>query len=174
MAHQSKLDVSKWQADRPHWNYTPVMQFYVRFIQVALIDANCDLAIFPESRGVLQAMPAPGSKPTDRPTDAALLARDWIATSKKQGSGIGDQGSVKEPKRRFVSFPECCEQLGVDPDAQRVALLNAIDEAGDFDNDETWVRLEEISATEPPDDDEPLFEAWRIVPALDQMNLFAA
>jgi hypothetical protein len=164
MAQQSKLDVSKWQADRPHWNYTPVMQFYVRFIQVALIDANCDLAIFPESRGVLQAMPAPGAKPTDRPTDAALLARDWIATSAP--------GSVS--KRRFVSFPECCEQLGIDADAERVALLNAIDEAGDFDNDETWERLEAISATEPPDDDEPLFEAWRIVPALDQMNLFAA
>jgi hypothetical protein len=163
MAEQSKLDVSKWQAAARQWNYTPVLQFFVRFIQVALIDANCDLVIFPQSRGVLQAMPAPGAKPTARPTDAALLARDWIARS--------EPGSAS--KRRFRSFVECCDRLGIDADKERITLLNAIDMAGDFDNDEAWARLDELSARGLQDDAEPLFDAPRCVPAMDQLALFA-
>jgi hypothetical protein len=99
-----------------------------------------------------------------RPTDEALLARDWIARSEPIPAGAPFE---------FVSFPECCERLGVAADGWRVALLERIDKAVDFDLDELWARLEEIGATEPKDDPEPLFEAFRCVPALDQMALFA-
>jgi hypothetical protein len=140
------------------------MQFYVRFIHVALLDCNCMLAIFPLAQGLLRAVPQPGALATDRPTDAALLARDWIATS----------APMRAEKRRFISLPECCEQLSLDADAQRVALLAVVDLAGDYDNDEAWERLEQLRTAEPQDDDEPLFDAPRLVPELDQLNLFAA
>ena len=39
MATQSKLDVSKWQAARRQWQYTPVLWFYYRMIEVAYLDA---------------------------------------------------------------------------------------------------------------------------------------
>jgi hypothetical protein len=55
---------------------------------------------------------------------------------------------------------------------ERPALLALIDQAVDTDNDEAWARLEELSAREPADDVEPLFDAPRIVPALDQAVLF--
>ena len=75
--------------------------------------------------------------------------------------------------REYVSFPECCQMLGLDADVERVAMLETIDRAVDTDNDEAWARLEELSASEPLDDVEPLFDAPRCVPALDQMVLFA-
>ncbi len=36
--------------------------------------------------------------------------------------------------------------LGLDPEQERVALLDAIDKAVDSDNDEAWTRLEELAA----------------------------
>jgi hypothetical protein len=145
MEQQSKLDVSKWQASRRQWNYTPVLWFYYRMIEVAFLDAR--------------------SKDGDRPTDEALLARDWIARSE----------SVPPPApREYVSFPECCQMLGLKPDVERVALLEMIDAAVDCDDDEAWARLEVLRESEPTDDAESLFDAPRIVPALDQMMLFAA
>jgi hypothetical protein len=148
MAQQSQLDVSKWQASRRQWLYTPVLWFYWRTVEAALLDVRCD---------------AEG-----RPTDQALLARDWVARSER--SEIRGQGSGK---RRFVSFPECCEILGLNTEAERIALLDMIDKLGDFDSDEAWARLEALSNAPPMDDDEPLFDAPRVVPALDQMRMFA-
>lgn len=133
-----------WQRDLAVLTYTPVLWFYYRMIEVAVIDAHIT--------------------EDGKPTDDALLARDWIACSEERPAGAAYE---------FVSFPECCKLLGVDADAQRVALLERIDKAADFDTDELWDRLEEISKAEPKDDPEPLFDAFRCVPALDQMALFA-
>ena len=154
MAQQSTLDVSKWQAARPRWVYTPTLWFYYRMIEVAYLDARtCEI----------QAGPLrPGEALLYYPTDEALLARDWIARSQPAPAG----------SLEFVSFPECCQMLGLDPEQERVALLDAIDKAVDSDNDEAWARLEELRAREPLDDVEPLFDAPRVVPALDQMALF--
>jgi len=142
MAEQSTLDVSKWQTARPRWVYTPALWFYFRMIEVAFLDAR--------------------TQEGGKPTDEALLARDWIARSQPAEAGAHD----------FVSFPECCEMLGLNHEIERLALLNAIDKAVDVDNNEAWERLDELSAREPIDDVEPLFEAPRVVPALDQMALF--
>lgn len=143
MAQQSKLDVSKWQAARPKWLYTPTLWFFFRMIEVAYLDAK--------------------TKEGDKATDEALLARDWIARS--------ESASPRAP-HEFVSFPECCRMLGMDPEMERLALLDAIDKAVDVDNDEAWARLDELAAREPLDDVEPLFDAPRVVPALDQLALF--
>jgi hypothetical protein len=143
MAQQSKLDVSKWQASRRAWQYTPVLWFYDRMVEVALLDAM--------SQAGLQV------------TDNALLARDWIARSEL---------APPKPPRKYVSFPECCQMLGLNAEAERMALLEMIDRQADCDNDEAWARLEVLSASEPADDIEPLFDAPRCVPALDQMTMF--
>lgn len=143
MAEQSKMDVSKWQSARPRWVYTPALWFYYRMIEVALLDAR--------------------TKDGGLPTDEALLARDWIARSQPPAAGAPHE---------FVSFPECCQVLSLDADVERTALLETIDKAVDTDNDEAWARLDELAAREPLDDVEPLFDAPRVVPALDQMALF--
>ena len=142
MAEQSKLDVSKWQAARPRWVYTPALWFYFRMVEVAFLDAR--------------------TQEGGQPTDEALLARDWIARSQAAPAG----------SHEFVSFPECCSMLWLDAESERLALLAAIDKAVDSDNDEAWARLEELAARDPLDDVEPLFDAPRVVPALDQLALF--
>jgi len=149
------------------WNYCPVMQFFARVINVALIDCKCVLAVASVSHGTLVALPLSGMAPVvigpkERPTDEALLARDWIARSISPLDGR---------QRRYVSFPECCAQLGVDAEASRLSLLAVIDDVADYDNDNADERLEALSAAELPDDDEPLFDAPRIVPVLDQLSL---
>jgi hypothetical protein len=166
MEQQSKLDVSKWQAARRQWSYTPTMQFYRRMIEMALIDCNCSLGIAALSHGVLVALPNPSADPAATPTDEALLARDWIARSETPTP----RGFFQE--HRFLSFALCCGQLGVNVEGSRVALLDAVDRAADFDSDDAWDRLEVLSQSEPKDDVEPLFDAPRIVPALDQLSLF--
>ena len=143
MAQQSTLDVSKWQEGRRKWLYMPTLWFFYRMIEVAYLDAK--------------------TKADGKPTDEALLARDWIARS--------ELAPAMAP-HEFVSFPECCRVLGLDADCERVALLDAIDKANDADNDESWARLAELSERAPMDDIEPLFDAPRIVPALDQITLF--
>ncbi len=192
MAQQSKLDVSKWQAARRQFQYTPVLWFYYRMIEVAYLDAR---TIYPVSLpGVAPRTPAPNAPPPllsalaipmvvsdeeplpasalkypGRPTDEALLARDWIARSEAAPTWAYALGAAHE----FMSFPECCQILGIDAEVERVALLEVIDKAVDTDNDEAWARLDELSAREPQDDVEPLFDAPRVVPALDQLALFA-
>lgn len=117
--------------------YHPAMWLYLRMIQYAVIDAT---------RG--------GRK---RPSDEALLARDWIATS----SGVGWRESG------YLSFEHCCSVLGLDADAERVALLEQIDRSRDFDTPECWARLEALRAQEI--DCPAIFATPRVVPALDQM-----
>ena len=143
---QSRFDVNRWQAARPQWHYSPVMWFYWRMVKAALLDVRCDAV--------------------GRPTDEALLVRDWVARSEADPRIPVGNG------RRFVSFPECCEQLGLNAENERLALLALIDNHCEFDTDEAWERLEALSAAQPSDDEEPLFEGLRIVPALDQMTLF--
>jgi hypothetical protein len=143
------MNVSKWQASRPNRHYTPVMWFFWRAVEVALLD----------TREVL----ADGT-----PSDAALLARDWIATSELEPEfGV---------ESKFVSFPRCCDALGVDCESNRWGLLNFIDAQAeslgtDFDTDESWERLERLKAETLVDDDEPMFalpEWARVVPTIDQ------
>ena len=150
MANEQKLDVSKWYAARRQFLYTPVLWFYHRMIVAAVLDAHSKV----------ETEPLSGKQ---KPSDEALLARDWIARSE-------DAPAMADHK--FVSFPECCRMLSLDPEVERPALLALIDQAVDTDNDEAWARLEELSAREPADDVEPLFDAPRIVPALDQAVLF--
>ena len=140
---QSRLDVSRWQAARRQFYYVPALWFFYRMIQVAFLDA----------RTVVDG----------QPTDEAILARDWIARSAPASA---------QTKFGFVSFPECCKVLSLDPDVERVALLEMIDKQIDLDTDETWARLAELSAQDARDDVEALFDAPRIVPALDQITLF--
>jgi hypothetical protein len=160
MAQQSKLDVNKWQAARRQFQYTPVLWFYYRMIEVAFLDARSKVY----AEGPLR----PHEKRLCRPGDDALLARDWIARSESLPPQIGGERTPRE----YVSFPECCQMLNLDADVERVAMLETIDRAVDTDDDEAWARLEELSASEPLDDVEPLFDAPRCVPALDQMSLF--
>jgi hypothetical protein len=154
MAQQSTLDVSKWQADRPKWLYTPALWFYFRMIEVAYLDAKTPILVEHPSDTSVKSLRIP--------TDEGLLARDWIARSQP----------AADADRAFMSFPECCEMLGLDAGRERVVLLAMIDAAVDYDTDEAWARLEELSAREMADDVEPLFDAPRVVPALDQLTLF--
>jgi len=140
---QSKsLQVDQWQAARRKWFYDPVMWFSYRMIEVAYLDAKDQ-----------------GSQPSDE----ALLARDWIATS---------ESVPPLTKSDYVSFPECCERLGLNADVERMALLERIDAGGEFDSDEAWERLATLELSEPKDDLDELFEAFRVVPALDQFTMF--
>lgn len=119
--------------------YHPSLWLYLRMIQYAVIDAT---------RGR-----------HSQPSDEALLARDWIATS----DGIDWGGG-------FLSFEHCCSVLGLDTDAERVALLERIDRTRDFDNPECWHRLAALRAQDP--EPQPVFAQMRCVPVLDQMRFF--
>lgn len=142
MAHRA-TGVDWWQADLCKWVYDPAMWFSYRMIEVAYLDAK--------DQGPM-------------PSDEALLARDWIATS---------QSLPALTESDYVSFPECCERLGLNADVERMALLERIDAGGDFDNDEAWERLAVLELVEPKDDIEALFEAYRVVPALDQLTMLS-
>jgi hypothetical protein len=142
---ETRLSVDRWRTQRPQWNYAPVLWFYFRMIEVAVLDAHC---------GRLK-----------EPTDEALLARDWIACS---------EPPPVFAERKCVSFEECCNHLGLNADVERLALLEEIDRGIDFDADEAWTRLESLIKAEPKDDDEPLFASLRVVPVLDQLMIFAA
>jgi hypothetical protein len=155
MVEQSKLDVSKWQAARRQFLYDPALWFFYRMIEVAFLDASTGNPMIGPLR--------PGEARPIYATDESLLARDWIARS---------QSAPARAPHEFVSFPECCEMLGLDAERERMALLETIDKAVETDNDEAWARLDELSAREPVDDVEPLFDAPRVVPALDQLALF--
>lgn len=154
-------------AGERQWNYSPAMQFFARVINVALIDCGCVLGVAPVSHGTLVALPLPGVHapvigPRTRPTDEALLARDWIARSASPMDGR---------TRRFLSFPECCSQLDVDAERSRLSLLATIDGVGDYESEDADRRLDALNDAELPDDYEPLFETARIVPAFDQYSL---
>lgn len=152
--------VDKWQQGRPQWNYNPALQFWWRFVQCTVADAM-------ETEYPAGPLRPGESWPIDacRPSNEALLARDWIATSTPAG--------VFNGKRKFVSFDECCFWLGCNADAERVGLLALIDAGQDFDTTESWERLEVLRDGEP-EDTEALFELpdmFRVVPVRDQLTI---
>lgn len=153
----------------PEWNYSPALQFFARMINAALIDCKCCLGFARCSHGALVAVPLRGAAPDAVPGDEALLARDWIA-------GSVTPADLKQ--RRYLSFAECCRQLGVEWERSRANLLAVIDAAADYRfavegfSTATGVRLEQLRRADLPDDAEPLFDAPRVVPAVDQMPLF--
>ena len=144
----ARLNVDKWQQGRPEWNYDPSLQFWWRLAQCALQDA---MKVDKDGR----------------PSDLALVARDWFARSEPAPKSIG--------KRQFASFPEVCHWLGLNLEAERVSVLEMIDKAGDFDTPECDERLEKLIQTNA-DDEIVMFEVpemFRIVPVRDQGSLFA-
>lgn len=140
---------SRFLIARPRWNYSPVQWFWWRLGQCAYQDAL--------------KVRADGT-----PTDDALLARDWFARS--------EAIDVRDGKREFASFAEVCHWLGLNVDVERLAILDVIDHAADFDTDECDARLELLSAPNS-DDKQRLYdvpEMFRIVAVRDQGALFAA
>lgn len=143
------IEVSRWQAARRQWNYNAAQWFWWRIGQCAYQDAL--------------KVDADG-----KPKDEALLARDWFARS--------EPAPLRNGKREFASFAEVCHWLGLNADAERIAILEVIDHAADFDTEECDERLERLSKSNP-DDDEPLYEIpemFRVVAVRDQGSLFAA
>jgi hypothetical protein len=147
----------------PDWNYSPALQFFARMINAALIDCKCCLGFARNSHGALVAVPLRGAAPDAVPSDDALLARDWIAYS------ITPRDLTQ---RRYLSFAECCRQLGVAWEQSRANLLAVVDKAADYSTDAVRERLAALRVADLPDDVEPLFDAPRIVPAVDQISLF--
>lgn len=155
------------------WHYSPAMQFFARMINAALIECKCALAIAPVSHGVLVALPlryGVAVGPKMFPTDEALLARDWIARSESISTLPAVRNDFRAPL--YLSFPECCAHLGVDVERTRVALLAAIDDVADFDNDLADARLDVLTAADLPEDKQPLFNCSRAVPVRDQLSMF--
>jgi hypothetical protein len=166
MAQQSSLDVSKWQAARRQFQYHPALWFFYRMIQVAYLDARTTEPMIGPLRD--------GKRRPEIPTDEAILARDWIARSEPVDphAYLPRPGQAEWQRREFISFPECCGMLSLDPEKERGPLLAAIDHASDLDTDQAWARLEQLAAREPVEDAAPLFDAPRVVPVLDQISLF--
>ena len=97
------------------------------------------------------------------PTDDALLARDWFATSEPGVCGAHD----------FVSVPECCWALDLSPDNERVQVLNWLDALIDSDTEDAWKRLERLPF-QPANEAQISVPLWaRVVPVLDQMCFFS-
>jgi hypothetical protein len=53
-----------------------------------------------------------------------------------------------------------------------MAFLSMINSFGDYDTDETWEGLEKLLSQSLEEEPEELFQAFRVVPELDQMNFF--
>jgi hypothetical protein len=138
------LDVSKWQNFRPGFAYTPVMQFWKRLIETAMIDAE----------DVRDGMP----------TDRALLARAWFARPTPD--------PLLEPEDYATCFSFACHVLNLNEEAERVAFLAMIDTLGDYDTDECWERLEKLLSQPLEEEPEEVFESFRVVPELDQIRMF--
>lgn len=164
------LNVSKWQASKRGWNYSPVLQFAKRMIETAMIEAlavgraECPysdpLWIVPPCDLRLHAMHVAGDR-----WDEAVMARDWIRRAAPDPR-IDREGYL-------LSFDHCCEVLGLEPDHERLWMLAKIDAAADFDTDEVWARIDHLTTHPPDESEEPLFDAPRVVPELDQGCLFA-
>ena len=79
-----------------------------------------------------------------KPTDEALLAHDWFLSS--------THGVEFDGKREFVSFDEYCFWLGLNAEAERLALLEVIDAGEDaFYTDEACERLLALKVGDPED-----------------------
>lgn len=165
------LNVSKWQAAKRGWNYTPVMQLAMRLIRTAIIEVgqvhNVPCPYFdPEwNRAAPRTAEEWLLKLCGEPWDRAVMARDWIRR------GAPDPKLDREGY--LLSFDNCCEVLGLCADAERAGLLSWIDSLADFDTDEVWARIEHLTQNPPDESEEPLFDAPRVVPELDQGCLFS-
>jgi hypothetical protein len=167
------LNVNKWQAARRKTPYSPVMQFYLRQIRTALDKAKAIAPVpcpysqgwYPDGQSIEYGI-KPGTS-VDAHWDAwdcAVMARDWIAraTPDKESDHPG----------YILSFEHACEVLGLNADYEAEWMLREIDECGDFDTDEVYARIEFLTVNPPDEVEEELFEAIRVVPKLDQGNLF--
>lgn len=158
----AKLNVGKWQAARRGPRYTPVMQFYLRMIRMALFEA---LRVEGVTCHYLQMDEALGFDDREmRLWDEAIMARHWIARPAPK--------PADDLEGYLLSFDAACDALGLNADHERVWMLEKIDAAADFDTDEVWERVEFLTENPPDLSEEPLFDAPRVVPALDQGCLF--
>jgi len=165
----AKLNVGKWQAARRSPFYTPVMQYFWRQIKMAVFEAmRVKGDVEPYSHWCFapedQAHPSTASRRVAL-WDAAIMARHWIARPAPD--------PFFDREGWMLSFDAAALALGCDPDTERLALLEKIDAAADFDTEECWARVEYLSANPPDECEEALFDAPRVVPALDQGCLFA-
>ncbi len=138
------MNTSKWQAARPEISYSPVQQFYLRMIRTA----------FDEAKTAATEM-----------SDEAIMARAWIARE------TPDPHMDREGY--LLSFAHCCDVLWLNADHEMTWMLREIDACADFDTDEVYARLDELTENPPDEVEEELFEAVRVVPALDQGSMFA-
>ena len=163
----AKLNVGKWQAARRAPSYTPVLQFFYRQIWMAMFEA---LRVKGQAEPYSCAIPDEqyGRRLENSRSrelwDAAIMARNWIASAAPDPE-IDREGWV-------LSFDAACIALGLQPDYERTWMLEKIDAAADFDTDEVWARIEYLTDNPPDETEEPLFDAPRVVPALDQGCLF--
>lgn len=164
----AKLNVAKWQAARRSPAYSPVMQFSLRMIRTALFEAMrayCVPCPYPASDAQPVTVADHLAAICVETWDAAVMARDWIARPTP---------SAKDDLEGYLlSFDAACEVLGLNAEYERMWMLQTIDAAADFDTDEVWARIEFLTINPPDESVEPLFDAPRCVPALDQGNLFS-
>lgn len=187
------LSVSKWQAARRGFNYEAVLQFFWRSIVTAGLDARkMNVDGTPSDEALLARWWFATETPhghedyfcsfscachaLSRDEDEErLMALRLVDGYDLVPAAFGPQhrnAEIQDVKRwrqvqeaddqrpRWVSFIQQCEW----------ALR---DNAPDFDTDECEKRLEYLLANPLADDDpEPIFEGYRVVPALDQFTLF--
>lgn len=164
------LNVSRWQAGKRPWNYSPVMQFSKRLIDMAVFEALRVQYVPCPYRDLLWSASPDGVADhlmhvCGETWDMAIMARDWIRR--------GAPDPKQDLEGYYLSFDHCCEVLGLNVDYERTLLLSRIDTAADFDTDECWARVEYLTENPPDEMEEELFDAVRVVPALDQGCLFA-
>jgi hypothetical protein len=139
-----------------------VQQFYLRMIRTALDEAKavkgvaCPYVSMPWGVEVVECIA--------ESWDSAIMARAWIARE------TPDRHADREGF--LLSFEHACEVLGLNSDYEATWMLREIDECADFDTEEVHARVEWLNANPPDDVDEPMFEAFRVVPVLDQGSLF--
>lgn len=167
----AKLQVSKWQAARRGPTYTPVLQFFYRQIWLAMFEAMrvkgamCPYSLLNCWDNEFAAAHLSTCARELGLWDAAIMARNWIASAAPNPHD--------DRTGWILSFDCACLALGLDPDHERTWMLEKIDAAADFDTDEVWARIEYLTQNPPDETEEPLFDAPRVVPALDQGCLFA-
>ena len=152
------LNVSKWQAARRKAFYDPTLQYYLRQIRTAYDEAMAVGELKP---------PFPAPWPSYTPGeawDSAIMARAWIARETPD--------RLRDREGYILSFQHACEVLGLDADVEATWMLRAIDDAADFDTDEVHARVQYLTDNPPDEVEEPLFESYRVVPALDQCSMF--
>lgn len=162
------LNVNKWQAARRKTPYSPVMQYYLRQIRTALDEAKAIKGVPCPYWDKLKGGGFSGGELMNKQQmdawDCATMARDWIARATPHRE-VDHAGYI-------LSFEHACEVLGLNADHEATWMLREIDECGDFDTDEVHARIQFLTTNPPDEVEEELFEAIRVVPKLDQGNLF--